>query len=256
VLVALHALHTGKAVLEHPGPSVVALTGTDLYLRYGSAVEAVLDRAWRIVVLQPGALRQLPPRLRAKTRVILQSAEFGERQMDPQLVAVVAHLRPVKDPLLAADALQHLPSRSAIRVEHVGQALNPELGELARRFPDPRYRWLGPVPHGDAVALIRRAWILLLTSRSEGGANVLSEALACGTPVLSTDIDAARALLGQDYPGLFPVGDATALAGLLSRAERESSFYRELVEATQRRRLLVAPAGEREAWRALLAELP
>lgn len=256
VLVALHAVHTAGAVLEHQGPTVVALTGTDLYVRYGRAVEAVLEQAWRIVVLQRGALDQLPPNLRAKSRVILQSAEPGERRMQPHRVAVVAHLRPVKDPLLAADALHHLPPDSAIRIEHAGEALEPDLADLARRFPDPRYRWLGPVSHGEAVDLIRSAWIMVLTSRSEGGANVLSEALACGTPVVSTDIDAARALLGESYPGLFPVGDAAGLARLLSRAERDASFYRELVEAIAERRHLVEPEREREAWHALLAELP
>ena len=61
-------------------------------------------------------------------------------------------------------------------------------------------------------------------------------------------------MLGDDYPGLFPVGDTRALAGLLLRAETDPAFYDALRAAVERRRPLFEPAAERAAWRDLLAE--
>jgi glycosyltransferase involved in cell wall biosynthesis len=97
--------------------------------------------------------------------------------------------------------------------------------------------------------------VLLVTSRFEGGSNALAEAIAAGVPILATRIDASVALLGPGYPGLFPVGDAAALAGLLARAEEEPEFLASLRRAVVRARPLVDPARERAAWRALLADL-
>ena len=62
-------------------------------------------------------------------------------------------------------------------------------------------------------------------------------------------------LLGEDYPGYFPMGDTRALAALLSRAERDPPFYAGLEEACRRRAPLFHPEREREAWAALLREV-
>src|SRR2546429_1846144 len=78
-LVALHARKSADAVPEfhadHPDvPIVIALTGTDLYpdLVTSGVDPAVLHRATRLVALQPYGVRQLPPELRERTRVITQ----------------------------------------------------------------------------------------------------------------------------------------------------------------------------------------
>jgi glycosyltransferase involved in cell wall biosynthesis len=95
----------------------------------------------------------------------------------------------------------------------------------------------------------------VLTSELEGGANVLSEALAAGTPVLASRIACTEALLGADYPGLFPFGSTRGLARLLARIERDEGFLEELARRCRARRALVSPAKERAAWRNLLREL-
>lgn len=170
---------------------------------------------------------------------------------------MVAHLRAIKDPLLAARATELLPGTSRVRVVHCGAVLEEELRGAAEQATrrNPRYRWLGPLSHRDTLERLAASQALLVTSRAEGGANVVSEAVANDVPVLSTRIDGSIGLLGHEYPGYFPVGDAEALAGLLSKLETDSAFQRELRRACAARKPLFDVDRERAAWAALLVEV-
>jgi putative glycosyltransferase (TIGR04348 family) len=267
-LVALHALRSAEAVrrarMKHPErPIVVALTGTDLYRDIHEREEArrSLALADRLVVLHDRAAAELPRALRSKVRIIRQSADPLRARVSRRSgsfdVAFVAHLRPEKDPLLAAEAARLLPGTSRVRVVHAGAALSGEWRTLAQReeASNPRYRWLGELAPAAARRLIARSRLLVLTSRIEGGAHVLGEAIMAGTPVVASRIPAAVSALGRSYPGLFPAGDARALARLLGRAERDPRFLARLARETRARRPLFTPSKERAAWRALLAEL-
>ena len=268
VLVALHAFKTADVVrwsrATHPTrPIVVALTGTDLYrdIHVHEEARRSLALADRLVVLHDQAAKELPRELRTKVRVIRQSAEPLKPRPGPSHktfdVALVAHMRPEKDPLRSALAARLLPGTSRVRVLHAGRALSDEWRRRAEREQarNGRYDWLGECAPARARRLIAACRLLVLTSFSEGGANVLGEAIASGTPIVAARIPAAVSALGGEYRGLFPPGDTAALARLLSRAEREAPFLALLTQQTLARRPLFAPAVERAAWRSLLAEL-
>ena len=268
VLVALHALRSAEVVrwarAAHPErPIVVALTGTDLYRDIHERREArrSLLIADRLVVLHDEAARELPRVVRRKVRVIRQSAAPAKplpaKKRDTFDVAFVAHLRREKDPLRPALAVRMLPPSSRVRVVHAGRALDDDWKRRAERetASNPRYVWLGELPPLRARRLIAASRLLVLTSFSEGGANVLGEAVASGTPILASRIPATVSALGRDYGGFFPAGDTAALARVLWRAERDRAFLARLTAQTRARRRLFAPSAEKSAWRALFAEL-
>lgn len=268
VLVALHARRSSEAVAasrrRHPQrPVVVTLTGTDLYrdLERDETARRSVAAADRLVVLQPQARAAVPASVRDRVVVIRQSLAVPEdpppRPDDHVAALVMSHLRDVKDPLLTARAVRLLPPDSRVRVRHVGAALDPRLAVAAREATatNPRYAWEGEVARDTALRTLAGSHLLVLTSLLEGGANVVSEAIVSGVPVLSTRIDGSVGMLGDDYPGLFPVGDHVGLAELLRRAEEDQGFYRDLEARIGELQPAYQPACERQAWADLLASL-
>ena len=210
LMIALHARKSARSIErlteKRPGtPVVLALTGTDLYgdVKRCPMTKLSLELASAIVVLQPEGLRALPEWARSRARAIVQSAEpvrGPKPRRDAFEVALLAHLRPVKDPFRAAMAARLLPTRSRVRIVHAGAALDPDLDQRARseQASNPRYKWLGEMPHWRAVRVLTRSRLAVITSRSEGGANVLSEALASGVPVVCSKIPGSTGVLGND----------------------------------------------------------
>jgi putative glycosyltransferase (TIGR04348 family) len=272
MMIALHARRSAESVArlarERPAaPIVVVLTGTDLYrdIRTHRSAERSLNLATRLVVLQPHGLTELGPRWNGKARVILQSADGRRRnerlaratRRDEFRVVVLGHLRREKDPLRAALAARRLPESSRIRVIQIGSALDERFGRRARAesIRNPRYEWVGELSHVRAQRALSESDLMVLSSRMEGGANVISEAVAAGVPIVASHIPSTAAILGADFPGYFPVGDTRQLATLMRRAETDSAFYRRLRKWCDRLAPRFEPAAERDAWRRLIVEL-
>lgn len=274
VLVALHAKLSHDSINRfyrlHPRrPLIVALTGTDLYrdLRRSRQAQASLEMATRLIVLQPKALENLPERFHRKTRVIYQSvSQAGNVHPAPAnhrsrnsgfQVCVIGHLRAVKDPFRAAMASRLLPATSRIQIVQVGKALGERIAVSARRemHLNSRYRWVGEQSPKRAMEILRNSQLCVNSSRMEGGANSVSEAIAAGVPIIASRVPGNLGLLGENYPGYFPAGDAEALARLLFRAETDEQFLAQLKLAGQNLAGKFLPEQELEAWRKLLAEL-
>lgn len=280
LLIALHARRSYPSIAhflsEHPDrPVIVALTGTDLYrdLQHSRRAQDSLEFATRIVVLQPKALEELRIRWRERTRVIYQSvaiaandagnvraptqspnASSSRRTFD---FSVIGHLRPVKDPFRAAMAARKLPPSSRIRVLQVGGAMTrrAEVRARAEMKINPRYRWLGEQPPSRVRCILKQSRVFVLSSKMEGGANALGEAIVAGLPVLASRIAGSVGILGGNYPGYFQAGATDELARLMNRTETDPEFLATLKKKCDELVPLFDPTREEAAWMKLLGEL-
>jgi putative glycosyltransferase (TIGR04348 family) len=268
LMVGLHAWRSADAIARFAAaypdrPLVVVLTGTDAYRFIHSHREttlASLDAADHIVGLHPLVGNVLPERLRAKLRVIVQSARPLQHRQPARRsfrVCFAGHLREEKDPMCPALAARGLPSDSRIRVDAYGGAHSEDwaAAALEEMRINPRYRWHGEISHAELRRVYSRSHLLVLPSVMEGGANVISEAVMAGLPVIASDIEGSVGLLGADYPGYYPVQNAGALRERLLRAESDSGYYAELVAACAARRQLFTLQKEHAGWQKLLEDI-
>ena len=260
-MLALHARRSYPSIKTFSSDKllVVALTGTDVYRDIHDSADAreSLELADRLIVLQPKARDELPPRLRRKVRVVVQSSASRLRHAPVASrfrLCVIGHLRAEKDPMRTLSALSYLKDDS-IQVIHLGAPLDPTLEEEAvtGMKTDKRYRWLGSVPHARALKWLASSHAMVISSRLEGGANVVCEALRIGVPVLASRIAGNVGLLGARYAGYYPVEDERTLARLIGRAAGDLGFYAKLKEQVSARRPLVDPRSEARAVRAAMS---
>lgn len=265
LMLALHARRSHASIKAfaraHPDrPLVLALTGTDVYrdIRNSKEARESLRLADRFITLQRLAARELAPGLRRKVAVVVQSSATRLRHRPVARgfrAVVIGHLREEKDSLRAVAALPLVPERAGMQLVQLGEALDDALARQAKAAMrrDARYRWLGSVPHATALRWLASSHVLVVSSRMEGGANVVSEAIRIGVPVLASRIPGNVGLLGAGYPGYFPPGDEAALAALLARAQADAGFYRRLRQWMRRLRPMVAPRYEAAALRAAIS---
>ena len=240
------------------------MSGTDIYRFQHSHREettASMAAADRLVGLHDLVGDDLPPRFRAKLRVIHQSALPLRSPRTPSRrtfdVCVVGHLREEKDPFRAAHAARLAPAASKLRVIHLGKPHDAAHEHEARveMAANPRYVWRGEVPPWQVRRTFARCHAMVMSSIMEGGANVVSEAVVAGVPVIASRVPGNIGLLGPDHPALYPPGDTEALHALLRRSETESGFLDEVRAHGEARRCRFSPDRERAQWDALLLEL-
>ncbi|WP_089796346.1 selenoneine biosynthesis selenosugar synthase SenB [Halomonas korlensis] len=268
LVVALHALRSHAAIRAcreafANTPLAVALTGTDIYRFQHSHPEAFLESltsADALVGLHDEVKADIPPCFHARLHVVHQSAlPLPPGAPGPikghYEVLVAGHLREEKDSLRAALAVRELPAASRLRVIQLGGVHDETWAENARdeMARNPRYRWLGDLPHWQVRRWMARARLMVISSRMEGGANVVSEACVAGLPVLASDIAGNRGLLGEDYAGYFAVADTQALREGLLRAEAEPAFVEGLRRQVQARAPLFHPDAERAGLARVIA---
>ncbi len=269
LLIALHAWRSAASIDRyrecHPkGPLIVALGGTDVnsFLKSDPATTLRSIRsADALVCLHDLIVYQLPVEQRNKLRVIRQSAlplssprKPVKRYFD---TCVIGHLREEKDPFRAALAARLLPADSHLRVIHLGRAYNRQWAQQAEQemMDNPRYLWKGEVPNWRVRREYSRTRLMVISSNQEGGANVVSEAIVAGVPIVASDIAGNIGLLGEDYPGYYRVGDEGQLAELLTRAETDPAWLEDLTQYCRRLAPLFKPKAEADAWAALVEDL-
>ena len=102
-------------------------------------------------------------------------------------IASVGNLIEIKGHDLVIGALRHLPEADLL-IAGAGPE-RPALEALAESLGvAERVRFLGAIRHDRMPDLYRAVDLLVLASSREGWANVLLEAMACGTPVVASNV--------------------------------------------------------------------
>ena len=160
----------------------------------------------------------------------------------PLLVSAGA-LIPRKGQAITIGAIDRLPGATLLLVGEGPdkRALERQIGQSGLGN---RVRLLGNRPHSELPELLGAADVMVLPSSSEGLANVWVEALACGTPIVISDIGGAREVLTDERAGRFVARDPEAIAAAV----------RELL-ASPPDPLVVRQAAEGFTWERNAAEL-
>ncbi len=266
VLISLHAVKGADAVADFRekmphGKVVVLITGTDIYEQLPSGSKkgmACLASADRIAVVGEIAIPSLPLGFQEKAVVVPCSldevSERAQPQEGPFVISVVGHLRPVKQPFLTIEAVAQHPEWENLEVWQLGEALDEDSEKTARAWEgkDSRYRWLGGLPREESLRRCAQSQLTINSSLLEGGANAVLEAMAMGVPVLASEIDGNRLLLGEHYPGYFKPAELSERLHEILTGKMDISLWKSLAD---KRLALFSREKESACWLELLETL-
>jgi glycosyltransferase involved in cell wall biosynthesis len=209
-----HGFKSGRFIDAVAGrPVVLTLSGTDVNHclddpACGAVLRHAIDLASRIVTYSPSIIQKLSASLPGsvpKVTLLPKGVTLGTAPYDLRSAAGLAAedfvfllpggIRPVKNQLLAVDGLSPLRRDCVLVV--AGPVLDASYGRrfAERASKEPWVRHLPHIPPDAMAAAYRASDAVLNSSASEGLSNALMEAMACGRPILASDIPGNRDLL-------------------------------------------------------------
>lgn len=145
---------------------------------------------------------------------------------DTPFVLFAGRLHPQKDPLLLVRAIAHLKtSKAHLLVAGDGELAPQVKAEAARLGISDRLTLLGSVDRNALANLHRISSVVALSSAYEGMPLVVLEALACGTPVVTTLAGETHRILNQQCGEICPERTPTALANTLDKVLQNPASY-------------------------------
>jgi glycosyltransferase involved in cell wall biosynthesis len=193
--------------------------GTSLVTLSESSKQELVDemgfRPGRIEVVHPGVDPRFTP--------------GGDRAERPTVLAV-GRLVPVKRFHLLIDALAEVKAQVPdLEAVIVGEGYEREALEAHRRDRDAEdwIRLAGRVDDDELLDLYRRSWVLASISAREGWGMTITEAAACGTPAVVTDIAGHQDAVQDGRSGVL-VGDRAEMADALTRVLTDPAWRDQL----------------------------
>jgi glycosyltransferase involved in cell wall biosynthesis len=179
----------------------------------------IFQRAERITVTTPQLRREIAERLPSigdRIGVIpnyVNTALFGPRPNEPRCggLIFVGRLSPPKNVAALLTAIQPLDVKLTIIGDgELRKELQSRFGSLSERL-----QWLGIVPHTELPTYLNRSSVFVLPSLYEGHPKALIEAMACGLPVIGTDVPGIRAVIRHGETGWTCSTDPDGIRGAI-----------------------------------------
>ena len=135
------------------------------------------------------------------------------------------------------EALAKLRTERPVRLTVVGSAKpgGPAEQALDRLALRDAVRFTGPVPEAELVSLLQRAAVVAIPSLYEGFSLPAVEAMACATPLVTTDAGALPEVVGTDAGLRVRAGDVGELTAALQRVLDSPSLGEQLGHAGRQR---------------------
>ena len=112
----------------------------------------------------------------------------------------------------------------------------PLKSKLQQEFADlsSRVTWVESVPNAELPAWLKRAKMFVLPSFYEGHPKALLEAMACGLPVIGSDVSGIRELIAHNITGLLSETDETSLRHAITTLASQNSLRDNIGQAARR----------------------
>jgi len=157
---------------------------------------------------------------------------------DPDSILVITSADvPLKGLVHLLEALAKLRTERPVRLTVVGTARpgGPAEAALDRLALHDAVRFTGPVPEAELVRLLQQAAVVAIPSLYEGFSLPAIEAMACATPLVTTDAGALPEVVGDEAGLRVRAGDVGELTAALQRVLDSPSLARQLGQAGRRR---------------------
>lgn len=154
----------------------------------------------------------------ARVDRIAANARRRDRRADEFTVIAISRLVHIKNPFLAIAAFTRIADRDS-RLIYIGDGhLRNSLVEKSRDSGDSRIEFTGLIPRETVFEHLLNADLFITTSRGEGLPVSVLEAMACGCPVVLSDIPPHREIAeGVDFIPLIKTDDAEGFAREIRR---------------------------------------
>ncbi|MGX5655713.1 glycosyltransferase family 4 protein [Geodermatophilus nigrescens] len=158
------------------------------------------------------------------------------RETDSIVVTTSADV-PLKGLVHLLEAVAKLRTERPVRLTVVGTARpgGPAETALDRLGIRDAVRFTGPLPEADLVTLLQTATVAAIPSLYEGFSLPAVEAMACGTPLVTTDAGALPEVVGTQAGLRVPAGDVGELTAALRLVLEKPSLQEQLGRAGRRR---------------------
>lgn len=252
-------------------PLVLTLRGTDITKSETSKIYNFLlrfaMRFSRVITVVSDAMYQ---RLRSQYPKLDQKITFVPNGVENELlkipvrkikstqdcfqILVIANLIKLKNVPVIIKAISNLNERLKIKLTVIGDG--PEKGSLEKLSlelgVDEYVEFAGLVDPKDIASYLKQADSLVLTSLSEGKPNVVLEAFASGLPVIASNIDGVKEMIGNNENGLlYDSGNDEMLTAKLMQLFDDEGLYMKYSENGKRyilqNKLLWADTGNHYA---------